>query len=372
MRKLAIVYPTALPFTYTAFVERVLNLRVPAGYELRWLRGQGWSPARRHIHGLQQALAWGADLILLLDPDEVPPPDLLPRMVATLDGGWADAVTAVVPLRRHGEGVGPAFSAGAWVEKDQRTGQLERVPVRDETSLVPVDACGLGAFMFRAEVLEKLRQPWMKEKVKRADGVRDGTHDVRFTFRLTKELGLRLMRDNSLRVGHLDVFEIDGTFAERFDDWNDHGHMAIDKEILALIRQTLPQGSVVVEMGSGTGSRQLARWYEVYSIEHDYEWAHAGHAPRVIHAPLDDSGWYSREAIAAGLPEHYDLILADGCAKRDGFLTNLDLFRPDVPIVFDDLQFELERETMQALATKLGRPCEVYAGETCLFGLIPL
>lgn len=367
MRKLAVVYPTTLPWIYTGFVERALNLRPPEGYELRWFRGQGWSAARRHIHGCQQALAWGADLILLFDPDEVAPPQMLDRMVDHIDSGRADAVTAVVPLRRSGQGLG-AFGPAGWV--DSGGGQLERVPVEDETSLVRLDCCGLGAFMFRADVLRLLRQPWMKEKVKRPDGRLEGTHDVRFTFRLTKEAGVRIMRDNALRVGHLEVFAIDDSFAGRFGDWEHLGHMAIDKEMLALIRQLIPRGATILEMGSGTGSAQLARHYTVYSIEHELEWAEKGYAPNVIYAPLDESGWYDRAALQAELPKGYDLILADGCDKRDGFLANLDLFRPDVPIVLDDVEHEMEQKTMQTVAEKLGRSFEVYPGETCMFGVI--
>jgi len=52
--KLAVGYPWSSPFISTGFCERSLNMKAPDGCLMRWFRGTGWCPARRHISLCEQ------------------------------------------------------------------------------------------------------------------------------------------------------------------------------------------------------------------------------------------------------------------------------------------------------------------------------
>lgn len=128
----------------------------------------------------------------------------------------------------------------------------------------------------------------------------------------------------------------------------------LPEEAIDWIHKSIPAGSTIVELGSGLGTVRLAFSYRVYSIECNADWL--GKAKSVyIHAPLVDN-WYSREPIAAGLPKRYSLLIVDGplTALRDGLALNLDLFRPDVPALFDDINISSARRPFLAMAKARG------------------
>ena len=123
-------------------------------------------------------------------------------------------------------------------------------------------------------------------------------------------------------------------------------HFPIDLGVLTAIRQLAASNSTIVELGSGNGTNRLVSEYTVYSIEDDEKWVGYCEGSNYIHAPLinlDDSEepvrWYDPAILKKSLPESYDLVLIDGPAGkkgRSGLLSNLHLFRTDVPFVIDD------------------------------------
>jgi len=78
----------------------MLKLRHPAGYEVDYFQGRGWSPACRHNHACEQAVAWGADHIVIIGADQVYEPDMLERLVARREAGH-EVVAALVPTRGY-------------------------------------------------------------------------------------------------------------------------------------------------------------------------------------------------------------------------------------------------------------------------------
>ncbi len=147
-------------------------------------------------------------------------------------------------------------------------------------------------------------------------------------------------------------------------------HFPIDLGVLTAIRQLVNSESTIVELGSGNGTNRLVAEYTVYSIEDDEKWVGYCEGSNYIHAPLinlDDSEdsirWYNPEILRESLPESYDLVLIDGPAGkkgRAGLLSNLDLFRTDVPFIIDDTLREHECQVAREMAYLLNRPLYMF------------
>lgn len=138
-----------------------------------------------------------------------------------------------------------------------------------------------------------------------------------------------------------------GTFGK---DWT------ICMKLYGYMLSILKQGSAVIEFGSGWSSGELSRYLKVYSVEHDPKWLNK-YNTNYIYAPIVD-GWYDTEALKSQLPENYDLILVDGPPSTIGrgkFLDNIDLFKKNVPIIFDDVERAPERTLMIKTAELLQR-----------------
>jgi len=133
-----------------------------------------------------------------------------------------------------------------------------------------------------------------------------------------------------------------------FDNWS------ISQELFNWIRANLPKGKTILELGSGRGTVELLKYYNVYSIEHDPKWIGYARKGKYIYAPLvqyDKYIWYDISRLI--LPENYDLILVDGptgLTGREGFVINIHLFNMDVPIIIDDIQRPAEKKLAEILA----------------------
>ena len=122
------------------------------------------------------------------------------------------------------------------------------------------------------------------------------------------------------------------------------GGWAITQQCFDWILDNVPLGSKVLEFGSGDGTGELAKHFEMTSIEESSDWLNI-HPSKYIHAPLEN-GWYSLKAIEeANLDTDYAMILVDGPTKRlragmkPYVLSNLSLFE-NCFIVFDDTNRE--------------------------------
>ena len=156
---------------------------------------------------------------------------------------------------------------------------------------------------------------------------------------------------------------------ERLMNWASQkkgmGFWSIDKFFYEYIRKNFPDGSILVELGSGKMSEEFSKHYTVYSIEHDPEWV-GKYNSNYIHAPIKDYGdyqWYDRDEIEKHLPKDYDFLLIDGPPKkygRKGFLHNLDLFKLDIPLLFDDTNRYREKKMMKQVAKKLDLPYKIF------------
>ena len=168
------------------------------------------------------------------------------------------------------------------------------------------------------------------------------------------------------------------------------GGWAISKTCFDYIRELLPGGKVILELGSGEGTAELAKYYRMYSIENQKEWINK-YDSTYIYAPIKkyvnvkltedkwwgefsdkdafippigipgegselQSGWFDPEIVKENLPKKYDLILVDGpngLIGRGGFYKYLDYFDINVPIIIDDINRKAERILMEKVSEKL-------------------
>lgn len=239
MRKLAVVYPWASPFIWTACVDSMLNLRHPEDTEVRYFRGHGWCSASRHLRGCRAAVEWGADYVLIVGSDQVYEPDMLERLMARIDEGY-DVVAAMVPARAYvGWQEMRPFQPMAWRFKNMaqlgvnsvqsyrgmmQSAHLVEVVEHDPAQpMQQINFIGSGVLLFPTDCLLALKDPWFFEIFNSVTYDRLASMDTNFVWRLQWEAFASIWVDTSIEVKHIHPFEIDRTFQHRFDDWQQGG-----------------------------------------------------------------------------------------------------------------------------------------------------
>jgi hypothetical protein len=128
------------------------------------------------------------------------------------------------------------------------------------------------------------------------------------------------------------------------------GGWSFEQELFDFVRTTLPDNSIILELGSGYGTHVLSKHYTMYSIEHNEKFI-GKYKSTYIFAPMKRY-WYDRDLVEGNLPEKYDMILVDGpigtdSKNRIGFWENIDLFNTNVLMIFDDTNRDGERMLFQ-------------------------
>ena len=134
------------------------------------------------------------------------------------------------------------------------------------------------------------------------------------------------------------------------------GGWAVGEEIFDWIVDNIPQGSTILELGSGTGSHELGKLYNVHCIEHNKEWANKFSNITYHYAPIKN-GWYDPEWLN-NLPKEYAVLLIDGppgSIGRTPILNHLGLFNLETTIIVDDTQRDVEKALAKALMNAVGR-----------------
>jgi hypothetical protein len=124
-------------------------------------------------------------------------------------------------------------------------------------------------------------------------------------------------------------------------NYESFGGWAISRKLFEWILNHLPKGSTILELGSGNGTKELVKFYNVYSVEHNIEWVNLVPESTYIYAPLIN-GWYDVEILKQELPTHYDLLLIDGPIgkNRVNIINHYKMFKTDIPIIIDDTNRE--------------------------------
>ena len=134
--------------------------------------------------------------------------------------------------------------------------------------------------------------------------------------------------------------------------------------VLEAVRSLVDEKSVILELGSGMGSRSLAEFCTIFSVEHDERFLDIHQSVNYIHAPLTDieplwdfneNKWYDPEAIRENLPGKIDLILVDGPPEkygRSGLLHHLDMFDENCIWIIDDVLREKDQKIANYISFK--------------------
>lgn len=230
MRKLAICYAWEPAFVFSSFAENALNTKAPAGWDMRWFRGQSWCVASSRRKAFENALAWGAEVICLTDTDHIYDPDIFERLIARYEEG-CKIVAPRIPMRGYIEKLGmPPFQKLGWRFEDKaRSGEIPIVDSKlyairpEDGDLQWAELPNPGCLMFDAELLKKLKKPWLYEFIDRETFGLKGGGDTHFIRRLQVEGGVKSWIDCTIEVKHVNIFEIDGTYSRRFADWAEPG-----------------------------------------------------------------------------------------------------------------------------------------------------
>lgn len=139
---------------------------------------------------------------------------------------------------------------------------------------------------------------------------------------------------------------------------------AIPREAFEWIYNNIPHGSKILELGSGNGTKELVKYYSVFSIEENEKWVGVVPTSNYIYSPLKQYPnankhsccWYDVDYLK-DLPKDYDLIIIDGPVgnNRGNFIHFKELFKSDVPYVIDDTNREGDKKMALQLAESLGK-----------------
>jgi hypothetical protein len=155
----------------------------------------------------------------------------------------------------------------------------------------------------------------------------------------------------------------------KFGRWN------IEEDTFLFIRKILPEGDTILELGSGETTGELAKFYKMYSIEQNSRFLNRYnstyiYAPIKPHKPVEGYGekntWYNARIIEKELKRiNYDLLLIDGpSGPRVGLLKYWNLFKQNVPVVFDDMSRLWEPKIAIDIANKMKKSITIYPTRT--------
>jgi len=158
-----------------------------------------------------------------------------------------------------------------------------------------------------------------------------------------------------------------------------YGGVSVNKACVDFIESILPNGSTILELGSGPGSTiALSNNFKLYSVENQPEWfnkfpvcttyinCRTKFYDEEYTAPdlPGNKGWYHPDDLFPNMPASYDLILIDGPGGgrfgRGGFFKHIDKFNTSVPMVFDDVHIEDKGlALMRKVSEYVGRKYEI-------------
>ena len=133
----------------------------------------------------------------------------------------------------------------------------------------------------------------------------------------------------------------------------------LPEEVFDWINGNVVAGSLILEFGSGNGSKILSKKYDLISIEHDKKWLNMS-IGRYIHAEIIENhystefsqkGWYNSEKIT-DLPSSVELIIVDGPPGEIGRAGILD-FLNNLPTAKWILVDDTDRPDEKALLIRL-------------------
>ena len=138
-------------------------------------------------------------------------------------------------------------------------------------------------------------------------------------------------------------------------DTNNLNNYSIGINLFKWLLSNLKKGSTILEFGSGYGSLEMSKCFEVYSVEQNREWVNKFEDVNYIFSPIDPQTKFYESSFLTLVPDHYDAILLDGPAGhgREGIFQYLDDLNTNVPIAIDDTHRFNEANFAIQLASRL-------------------
>jgi len=195
--KLGIGLPLTDEKVYAQFLDSWINMDIPLG-EWVYLRPQFRGPidqVRNYL--VEDALNWGCTHLLMIDTDQLYPPDTVKRLLAhDLDIVGAKVYRKYPPydpiLVR---GSIPVFTHVS--DEECESGEL-----------VEVDSTGTGCILFKTEIFLNVERPWFKWDMPEFDGVAVMVGEDFYFCDKAKKAGYKIYVDTSLEVNHLALMEV--------------------------------------------------------------------------------------------------------------------------------------------------------------------
>ena len=147
-------------------------------------------------------------------------------------------------------------------------------------------------------------------------------------------------------------------------DKNNLNGFSISIELYNWVIDNLSKDSTILEFGSGKGTVELSKHFNVISIEQNIDWVGLAQKATYIYAPLKD-GWYDADRVFTNLPSNYDLIIVDGPAGshfREGIDKYWDKLNTNIPIIFDDTHRPPDWNHAVSVASILNKSWEEIQG----------
>jgi hypothetical protein len=154
---------------------------------------------------------------------------------------------------------------------------------------------------------------------------------------------------------------------------NDWGGNSISRALFDYLKDNLLEGKTILELGSGWGTGQLMKHWNVWSVESKPEWFAKYNKVQSLYVPIKEKGgWYDVQTLKSVLEgKDYDLLLVDGpYNNREGLINNFHLFNQNVPVVFDDVNKEAGKRIIREISNILKRPYSLQGYGRSTFGVI--
>tara|TARA_B100000287_G_C20536132_1_gene742818 strand:+ start:354 stop:842 length:489 start_codon:yes stop_codon:yes gene_type:complete len=124
----------------------------------------------------------------------------------------------------------------------------------------------------------------------------------------------------------------------------------IGENLYKWIIDNIEPNRTILELGSGTGTIELVKHYNVFSVEQNKEYVGLEPKSNYIYAPLVNyegrKKWYDVDKLQ-DLPSDYDLLLIDGPigSNRRNFIDHIHLFKHlnHIKIIIDDTNRKWDR-----------------------------
>lgn len=204
--KILVGVPTGDVARQAEFYDYYNMLEKPIGSICTFSHGQ--SPARNRNLIIEQALQYDCSHVLFLDDDVVFKPNLLNQLLSH----DVDIVTALYLMRNF------PHQPIIFDQADEKGRCINHYPSDNETGLIEIIACGLGACLIKTYVFTQLDKPWIRLGELELDHWCD---DIGF-FRRVREVGFRIHCDLDCPVGHFASVKI---WPDRI---NDKWHVVYD------------------------------------------------------------------------------------------------------------------------------------------------